>query len=155
MTCGRLGLNRGGATAEGEVSSARACSVNSFTAATPVLLADGTAKPIAEVRVGDRVAASDPTSGETGPRRVERIIVHGGAHHLVDVTLADGSRITATDRHPIWNTRTRTFTHAQDLHPGDAVRTVTGTPVAHPSLRMTTCMASLRTSTCSSSRAER
>jgi hypothetical protein len=33
---------------------------NSFTGDTPVLMADGSTKPIDEVEVGDEVAASEP-----------------------------------------------------------------------------------------------
>src|SRR4051794_28436660 len=43
----------------GAVTAGRGC--NSFTATTPVLMADGDDEPIADVRVGDQVVATDPT----------------------------------------------------------------------------------------------
>lgn len=38
---------------------------NSFTADTPVTLADGTQEPIEDVKVGDKVLATDPYTGQT------------------------------------------------------------------------------------------
>lgn len=52
-------------------TAARACSTNSFTSSTPVLMADGSKKPIADVKVGDRVVAADPQTGQSGPRAVQ------------------------------------------------------------------------------------
>lgn len=64
------------------------------------------------------------------------MIVHGGVHRLVDVTLADGSRRTATDRHAFRDARTGRFVYAVDLRPDDQVRTpsgglFTGTAIRH------------------------
>ena len=79
--------------------AARSCSVNSFTANTPVLLANGTEEPISKVRIGDKVLATDPETGKTEARWVTKLIVHSGEHTMVEVTMADGSKLTATDRH--------------------------------------------------------
>jgi|GEM_PF-774730 len=46
------------------------CRVNSFDEDTPVLMADGTLKPIVDVDYGDLVWAADPETGEAGPREV-------------------------------------------------------------------------------------
>jgi hypothetical protein len=74
-------------------------------------MADGTRKPIKDVRVGDTVLATDPETGESGPRRVTTLIQGDGEKRLVDVTLkTDGSagltarKITAADGHPFWVT---------------------------------------------------
>jgi len=64
---------------------------NSFTADTPVTMADGTEKPIADVKVGDKVLATDPETGRTEARPVTALIRHTGRHTMVDITLADGS----------------------------------------------------------------
>jgi Pretoxin HINT domain len=45
---------------------------------------------------------------------------------MVDVTLADNSKLTATDRHPFWDATTASFTYAIDLHPGDQLREANG-----------------------------
>ncbi len=117
-------------TESGLASAARTCSVNSFTGATLVLLADGTKKPIRDVKVGNKVLATDPQTGETAARPVTKLIVHSGNHTMVDVRLADGTTITATDRHPFWDATTGEFTYALDLRPGDKVRESDGTLLA-------------------------
>lgn len=51
----------------------------------------------------------------------EEVIVHGGEHTMVDVTLADGSQVTATDEHPFWNATDDEFAFAIELTEGDQV----------------------------------
>lgn len=46
-----------------------ACRVNSFPATTRVLMADGSRRPIASVRLGDLVMATDPNTVHCVPRR--------------------------------------------------------------------------------------
>ncbi|WP_206475157.1 Hint domain-containing homing endonuclease, partial [Dietzia sp. KRD202] len=46
-----------------------------FPAGTDVLMADGTTKHIEDVKVSDKVLATDPETGKTGPRTVTRLIV--------------------------------------------------------------------------------
>jgi RHS repeat-associated protein len=94
---------------------------NSFTADTPVLMADGKEEPIADVKVGDKVLATDPETGRTESRPVGALIRHSGKHRMVDLTLSDGSKISTTGHHPFWDATTRTFTDAIDLHVGDQV----------------------------------
>lgn len=43
---------------------------NSFTPGTKVLMADGSSKPIEDVKLGDKIFATDPETGET---RVETV----------------------------------------------------------------------------------
>jgi hypothetical protein len=52
------------------------CALHSFVAGTAVLMADGSKKPINEVKVGDRVAATDPATGKAESREVVGTIVH-------------------------------------------------------------------------------
>ncbi len=52
------------------------CPAGSFSASTPVLLADRTRRPISQVRVGDLVLATDPTTGTTGARVVLATLPH-------------------------------------------------------------------------------
>lgn len=100
-----------------------ACRMNSFDAGTLVLMADGSHKPINDVKLGDQVIAADPETGERGPRKVIDLIRHGGAHTMVDVELSDGSQIDATDKHPFWVTSEGEWVDAIDLQPGDVVTT--------------------------------
>jgi RHS repeat-associated protein len=110
------------ANAEARPSGGGACSIgNSFTASTPVLMANGAKKPIKDVQVGDLVMATDPKTGLTGYRPVVNLIRHSGDHTMVKLTLADGTVIDATDKHPIWDAVKRTFVDAVDLKAGQEV----------------------------------
>ncbi|AXX31222.1 hypothetical protein APASM_3857 [Actinosynnema pretiosum subsp. pretiosum] len=100
---------------------------NSFTEGTRVLMADGSAKEIERVDVGDVVAATDPETGVTGTRRVTTTIVGTGVKHLVDIVVAtDGhggtAVITATDNHPIWVDDRHAWIGAGQLTAGDQLR---------------------------------
>jgi hypothetical protein len=89
-------------------------------------MADGTSKPISEVEVGEEVLATDPETGQSAARPVAALIRHGGQHTMVDVGLADGTVIEATDGHPFWDVTTGAFTDAIDLQPGELVLTLDG-----------------------------
>ena len=84
-------------------------------------MADGKEEPIADVKIGDKVLATDPETGRTEARPVVALIRHIGKHTMVDLTLSDGSKISTTDHHPFWDATTRTFTDAINLHVGDQV----------------------------------
>jgi hypothetical protein len=90
----------------------------SFSGDTHVLLADGTTKPIQDVKPGDEVLATDPETGEQGPRKVTDTYVHDD--HLVTLVLADGQTITTTEDHPFWNATDRRWQRADALT-GDTV----------------------------------
>lgn len=101
----------------------------SFTGETPVLLEDGTTKPIDAIENGDKVEAADPGDGKhRGGRRVAATHINRDAD-LVDVTIraADGSTYTVhtTANHPFWDDTTRTWTSAGTLTPGHTLNTAT------------------------------
>ncbi|WP_084959063.1 RHS repeat-associated core domain-containing protein [Thermoactinospora rubra] len=80
---------------------------NSFVSGTLVLMADGTYKPIDQVKVGDLVLAADPVTGETSPQPVLAVIGGNGDKTLVHITVdLNGDQggktgaIIATDDHP-------------------------------------------------------
>jgi len=100
--------------------------VNSFTADTPVTLADGRQEPIKDVKVGDKVLATDPQTGVTKAEPVVALIRHSGQHAIVLVTLADGSVLDATSGHKIWDATQHTFVNAGELRAGDQIETDTG-----------------------------
>jgi PKD repeat protein len=62
---------------------------------TEILLADGTSKPIEQVRPGDMVASLDETTGVRAQARVTQVMPGTSAMHLV----INGS-LRVTDRHP-------------------------------------------------------
>ncbi|MFG3349365.1 RHS repeat-associated core domain-containing protein [Streptomyces sp. NPDC048018] len=107
---------------------------NSFTEGTEVLLADGTSKPIEDVRVGDKVVATDAETGETRVETVTAEIKGQGLKHLVKVTIdVDGkagsktAKVTATEGHPFWVPELQAWIKATDLKPGQWLRTSAGT----------------------------
>jgi RHS repeat-associated protein len=115
---------------------AKACSYNSFTADTPVLMADGTKRPIKDVELGDLVIAADPATGERGPRQVLDLIRHSGYHSMVAIRFADGSTINATDRHPFWVASRMEWMDAIDLSKGDVLITAEGSELTVEALNV-------------------
>jgi RHS repeat-associated protein len=96
---------------------AESCAINSFAAGTLVLMADGTRKPIEQVRVGDLVEAGDPQRGFLRAERVEGVIVGHGLKHMVKL-FVDGEVIETTYNHPFWVVDDQNFEWAEDLKPG-------------------------------------
>jgi RHS repeat-associated protein len=126
-TTGRVDL-RGVATSAGigAVTAGRGrrggCK-HSFDRSTKVLLASGAQVAIAEVKVGDRVTATDPRTGRTEARAVVAL------HRNRDVELTDvlvrnargGSEVLHTTQyHPFWEAGTKSWVHAKDLAVGRA-----------------------------------
>ncbi|MFE3500632.1 polymorphic toxin-type HINT domain-containing protein [Kitasatospora sp. NPDC059160] len=102
---------------------------NSFPAGTRVLMGDGSSKSIEEVRLGDKVLATDPVTGDTSPETVERLIHSPDDRDFTDLTIAGETKsgsLTATDRHPFWAENKHDWVEAADLAAGDRLRTPTG-----------------------------
>jgi hypothetical protein len=109
---------------------------HSFAPETPVLMADGSSKPIKDVAVGDRVAATDPGTGATKSETV--LALHRNKDtDMTDVTVvpaatptatsgADGDRsvsqrgtvLHSTTHHLFYDASRRRFVPAGDLQPG-------------------------------------
>ncbi|MFD6416138.1 polymorphic toxin-type HINT domain-containing protein [Streptomyces sp. NPDC060194] len=114
-----------------------ACPINnSFTPDTKVLMADGKAKAIKDVRVGDKVLAKDPKTGVTKAKLVTAEIKGKGAKKLVDVVIdVDGKKgtktasVTATDGHPFWVPELDAWIDATDLKSGQWLDSGAGTKV--------------------------
>ncbi|WP_457748930.1 RHS repeat-associated core domain-containing protein [Streptomyces mirabilis] len=68
---------------------------HSFTGSTRVLMADGTAKAIDQVRVGDTIANSVPGVAGTEAHKVTAVIVTHTDHDFVDVTIKKAAEATA------------------------------------------------------------
>ncbi|WP_353962284.1 polymorphic toxin-type HINT domain-containing protein [Streptomyces mirabilis] len=109
------------------------CQKNSFTPGTPVLLGDGRTKAIEDIRVGEKVLATDPVSGRTQAEPVQATITGQGEKSLVKVTVSAygpgaTATVTATDGHPFWVANAHAWRDAGDLRPGMELRTAAGTP---------------------------
>ncbi|MFE1437342.1 polymorphic toxin-type HINT domain-containing protein [Streptomyces sp. NPDC058739] len=103
-----------------------------FLAGTGVLMADGTTKDIEDVKLGDKVLATDPKTGETGAREVTATIVTASDKHFTELTIAtdDGEEhLTATYEHPFWSVSERAWVAAGDIEPGTTLRADAGRTV--------------------------
>jgi hypothetical protein len=110
-------------------------------------MADGTYKPIEQLRVGDMVLATDPETGETGPRAVLAPLASDGIKNLVQITVdTDGTAgdqtgtLTATDNHPFWIADLKFWQTAGDLQAGSLLQTAAGTEVQVTAVRASTVL---------------
>ncbi|MGW4897421.1 polymorphic toxin-type HINT domain-containing protein [Kitasatospora sp. NPDC004240] len=120
-------------------AAARAC--KSFPAGTPVLLADGSTKPIEELTEGDLVLATDPQTGETTAKSVTDTILTPDDETFTDLTLAADESgggdaeaaaptvLTSTHHHPYWNSTTQRWTNAGELAVGNKLRSADGSTI--------------------------
>lgn len=124
-----LGCLTGTICAPGGETSSPAGDSCSFAPDTPVLLADGSTKPIGDISVGDKVESADPSTGkDEGGRSVEHMWLNHDSD-LLDVTItSDGSSTTlhTTANHPFWDATTKSWTPAGELKTGDRLASTTG-----------------------------
>jgi hypothetical protein len=149
----------GGLRARGRSSSEEptSCAVpHSFLAGTKVLLADGSSKAIASLKVGDRVANSQPGKAGLEAHPVDRVIVTETDHDFVDLKVkpsrvrravgrvaagvalaavvaggavpasASAATVTTTYHHPFYDVTRGGFVDAVDLQVGDHLQTADG-----------------------------
>jgi RHS repeat-associated protein len=122
-----LGCGLGGPGRAFGLGRAGSCLTNSFTGDTPVVMADGTRRPIRDLRVGDRVLATDPETGRGRAEPVTAVIEGAGVKELVRVSLDGGGTVVATDGHPFWVPDRREWVTADRLEPGMWLQTAAGT----------------------------
>ncbi|CAM5631337.1 Hint domain-containing protein [Streptomyces fimicarius] [Streptomyces griseus] len=126
------------AQAKSERDRADCVKPHSFPSGTQVLLADGTTRAIEDIRVGDRVATSDPRSASAATRPVTNTFATDGDKDFTRITVTTGrgpTTVTATDNHPFWLTDDQRWKNAGDLRVGDELRTTDGTGVAVTEVR--------------------
>ncbi|MFD5814765.1 RHS repeat-associated core domain-containing protein [Streptomyces sp. NPDC127038] len=103
-----------------------------FLAGTGVLMADGKAKNIEDVKVGDEVQATDPKTRKTSPRKVTRLIVTDSDKRFnkLSIATADGiESLTATNGHPFWSPSEDQWIPAGKLKAGMTLLTIDGDTV--------------------------
>ncbi|MEU8700276.1 LamG-like jellyroll fold domain-containing protein [Streptomyces sp. NPDC048680] len=110
-------LERQANTAEDLFTS---CARNSFPGDTRVLMADGSHRTISSVRVGDRVLATDPASGERQGQSVTATFRHD-TDRLVVLLFRGGETLTSTAGHKIY-VLGEGWTLVSDLRTGDRLR---------------------------------
>ncbi|MEU2262681.1 polymorphic toxin-type HINT domain-containing protein [Streptomyces sp. NPDC019645] len=104
-----------------------------FLAGTDVLMADGSTKDIEDVEIGDEVLATDPETGERGPRKVTRLIRTEDDKHFNELTIKteDGSeKLVATHEHPFWSPSENRWAEARELRLGMTLLTADGDTVS-------------------------
>lgn len=114
-----------GGDARRAANAAADCAL-SFGAETLVLMANGERKAISEVEVGDFVVATDPETGETGPRQVIATLPH--TDQLLALRTRSGEVVTTED-HRYWNESDGEWQESQDLDAGDLLLTPDGDEV--------------------------
>lgn len=108
---------------------------NSFAGHTPVLMANGSSKPIDQVKVGDTVANAIPGAFPGLPDQhhtVTAVHVSYTDHDFTDVTITSSNgpaTITGTAHHLYWDVTTHTWTEAHNLRIGDQLQTSNGVSV--------------------------
>ena len=100
----------------------------SFSADTPVVMADRTRKPISKIVVGDQVLATDTTTGKTKPRTVQAVLLNHDTDllNVVVKTRHGTATIRTTESHPFWDAASKSWIRAAELTPKAKLRTATG-----------------------------
>jgi len=127
------------ANAADDAASCTETMPHSFTAPTPVLMGDGSSKPISQIKVGDIISNADPASHTEQKHRVDAVIVTHTDHDFADVTVAtpNGDQtIHTTNHHPFYEVDKSSFVEAVDLKAGDKLKTPDGTTVAVVAVRL-------------------
>jgi RHS repeat-associated protein len=104
----------------------------SFAGGTKVLLASGAAKPISQLKTGDKVLATNTKTGKTQAETVTAVLVHHDTD-LYDLTIKVRGRtavIQTTSHHRFWDQTTGRWTYADALAAGDLLRTPGHTQVS-------------------------
>ncbi|WP_157495360.1 LamG-like jellyroll fold domain-containing protein [Kutzneria sp. 744] len=113
---------------------------HSFTGQTKVLMADGSTKPISQVKVGDQIADAVPGDSSQQTHTVQDVITTTTDKDFVDVmiapskvgaalagmALAAAATLTTTYHHPFYDVTQAAFVEAIDLKAGDQVQTSDG-----------------------------
>ncbi|MGA5822743.1 RHS repeat-associated core domain-containing protein [Kitasatospora sp. NPDC094028] len=113
----------------------------SFTPDTPVLMADGTSKPIGEIQTGDKVKSDDPQrpAGGDGTAKAVLATFVNDDDNLVDLTVktqgATEQTVHTTSNHPFWDDTTKRWTLAGNLTPGHTLKTASSEPAEVTAVR--------------------
>lgn len=124
--------------AKAERTAADCAKPHSFPTGTHVLLANGTTRPIEDIRIGDLVTASDPQTGVTAARPVTNTFTTEGDKNFTRVTVTTGqgpATITATGNHPFWLPQDQQWKDAGELRTGDELRAPNGSGVTVTEVR--------------------
>ncbi len=128
---------RAAAGTEGAGEEAAGCAAHSFLPGTAVRLANGSSRPISQLKIGDTVLATDPQTGVSAPEKVQNVIVTHTDKDFTTLTLdtaptrgpphtsvhaSTRQTLTTTWHHPFWDTTHHHWTDAHRLRPGTKLR---------------------------------
>jgi predicted phage terminase large subunit-like protein len=96
-----------------------------MTGDTPVLMADGTWKPLFRIRIGDRIATYE--DGQISTSKVKNWKCQG-PDPVFRIKMQSGATVRANARHPflVRNNEIEKWVKLKDLRPGDNILSVTG-----------------------------
>ncbi|ROQ66060.1 intein/intein [Streptomyces sp. 840.1] len=118
--------------AKSERDLAACAKPHSFPSGTQVLLANGATRAIEDIRIGDRVVASEPRTGLTAARPVTNTFTTEDDENFTRLTITTEqgpATVTATDNHPFWLEDDQRWKNAGALRIGDELRTPDGVSV--------------------------
>ena len=95
-----------------------------FVAGTPVWMADGTLKPIEQVKVGDLVLSKNEQTGEIAPKKVSHVSVRADIWTR-KLSFDNGAILETTDEHPLY-VDGRGFVKAKEVGIGNSIVTRAG-----------------------------
>ena len=117
------------AAEDGGLAAAATCGGMSFAPGTKVLLANGKAVPISQLKPGAKVLATNVKTGKTQPETVTAVLLHHDTN-LYDLkirTEAGTSVIHTTSNHLFWAPYLDEFIPANRLKTGEHLKTPNGT----------------------------
>lgn len=122
----------GASAAENAGDAALSCAKNSFTGDTAVVMADGTTRPIATIKPGDKVQTTDPVTGKVVIATVSKVYRNDDAN-LTDLAVRNASGAVAslhtTQHHRFWDVTRNGWVDAADLLVGDQLRSDGGSVI--------------------------
>lgn len=113
--------------ADASVDAAAGC--NSFIGATQVLMADGTAKPIQDIRVGDEISNTQPGQKGLEHHKVTAIYITDTDRDYTTLAVSTGKKsgtITGTSHHIFYDLTNHAWVPAGQLTVGDKLQTPGG-----------------------------
>jgi RHS repeat-associated protein len=116
------------AGADAAEDAGTSCGGESFTAGTEVLLANGAPVPIGQLKLGDKVLATNTKTGKTTAETVAAVLVHHDTD-LYDLTVRSRHRtavIDTTSSHLFWDPSAHRWIKAGALKHGSYLRTSDG-----------------------------
>jgi RHS repeat-associated protein len=120
-----IGLLLGEGASEDAAAAATSACQNSFAGNTPVLMKNGSQKPIKDIRAGDMVKAENPHTGAIVAQRVLATFDNSNTEGWVAIR-AGRDLLRVTREHPFWVSSRGRFVAAGDLKPGDTLQTSRG-----------------------------